>query len=394
MPESLKRLQALDLEGYIRDQVGESLTLEFKRELNLSSEHDKREAAKDVSGMANARGGQIIYGIEDAEVGDTGCKAAKALHPLADSDLVERLDNVLASAISPRVRVRLYTVNVANGLCLVADVPASDYDLHMVSAYGETRYYRRTEKAVRPMTEPEVAQAYERIERLKNQASLHVEEIVREELPLNPRASTLIIPMGCGQKSLDVPRFLARLQQPGLNDAIGCSGGMLDHLLGCLYPYGGGLQAAVGNATFWDSPTSSIRIRLDGAIHCSDPQSQQSFHLARPLRQVHDACVLARFVWGEMNVHGPFKVVVRIPLASTEMKAVNIGDVAWRELHLRDEKQLISIESDSTTRDSDFVMSVLRKVMDRLWHYMGQARCPWFDENGILNQRLVANVLR
>jgi predicted HTH transcriptional regulator len=72
MNDQLKRLQADDIANVVRDKIEESLTLEFKRDLNLKSEHDKREAAKDVSGMANAAGGRIIYGIEEAEVGETG----------------------------------------------------------------------------------------------------------------------------------------------------------------------------------------------------------------------------------------------------------------------------------------------------------------------------------
>jgi Putative DNA-binding domain len=389
-----KLLQGDDIAALVSDQVEESLTLEFKRELNLKSEPDKREAAKDASGMANARGGRIIYGIDEAEVGNTGRKAAKALCPLTEVNLAERLDNVLSDAISPRVpNLRIYRVEIPNGFFLVADVAASDYDLHMVSAYGEGRYYRRTEKAVRPMTEPEITRAYEQIARLKSEAAPHVKEIVGEELPPSSRASTLIIPIGCGQNSVDVPRLVARLRQAG-GPAIGCSGDMLDLLSGYLYPYGGGLQAVLRDTTFWDSPISSLRIRLDGVIHFSEPQQQQSFHLAHPLRQVHDACRLARFVWGEMNVRGPFKILVRIPLASPETKAVDLGNARWRELQLRDEKQLIFIESDSTRNDSDFVTSVLRKAMDRLWHYLGKERCPWFDANGMLNQSLVADVLR
>ena len=168
---------------------------------------------------------------------------------------------------------------------------------------------------------------------------------------------------------------------------------MLDLLGQYLCPYGGGLQAVLHTTTFWDSPISSVRIRLDGAVHCSHPQQQQSVHLAWRLIQVHDACVLARYVWREVNLRGPFKIVVRIPLVSSEMKAVDLDNASWRELRLSDEKQMILIESDSTTSDSNFVMSALRKAMDRLWHHMGKERCPWFDANGILDPKVVSDVL-
>jgi len=50
-------------------ETQESVTLDFKREINLRSEKDKREFAKDVSAFANTKGGHIVYGKEDPKEG-------------------------------------------------------------------------------------------------------------------------------------------------------------------------------------------------------------------------------------------------------------------------------------------------------------------------------------
>ena len=47
----------------------ESETLDFKREISLTSDKQKAEFAKDVSAFANTKGGYIIYGKEDPEEG-------------------------------------------------------------------------------------------------------------------------------------------------------------------------------------------------------------------------------------------------------------------------------------------------------------------------------------
>ncbi|MDA7511146.1 ATP-binding protein [Verrucomicrobia bacterium] len=53
-----------DLNSLVRDKVGESRTIEFKSQLPSSNDKDKKEFLADVSSLANAVGGDLIYGIE------------------------------------------------------------------------------------------------------------------------------------------------------------------------------------------------------------------------------------------------------------------------------------------------------------------------------------------
>jgi len=50
-------------------QTAETTTLDFKREIELSSDKDKNEFAKDVSAFANTRGGYMVFGKEDRREG-------------------------------------------------------------------------------------------------------------------------------------------------------------------------------------------------------------------------------------------------------------------------------------------------------------------------------------
>ena len=50
-------------------QTRETTTLDFKREIRLSSENEKKEFAKDVSALANTKGGHIVFGKEDPKEG-------------------------------------------------------------------------------------------------------------------------------------------------------------------------------------------------------------------------------------------------------------------------------------------------------------------------------------
>ena len=55
-----------DLERLIKEDIQESLTLDYKDARALEKTDQKRnELCKDVSAFANSAGGQIIYGIQE-----------------------------------------------------------------------------------------------------------------------------------------------------------------------------------------------------------------------------------------------------------------------------------------------------------------------------------------
>jgi predicted HTH transcriptional regulator len=61
--KSIADITQNDLENLIRSEVPEDQTIEYKRDLNISSEEARREFFRDISSFANASGGDIIFGI-------------------------------------------------------------------------------------------------------------------------------------------------------------------------------------------------------------------------------------------------------------------------------------------------------------------------------------------
>ncbi len=53
-----------DVEAFLQQQIGENLTLDYKRELPTNSDRDRAELCKDVSAFANSQGGMILYGVD------------------------------------------------------------------------------------------------------------------------------------------------------------------------------------------------------------------------------------------------------------------------------------------------------------------------------------------
>jgi hypothetical protein len=145
-----------DLQLLCGERQRELQGLEYKRELCLESDGDKREVERDALAMANGGGGVIIYGIEETPLPDGGT-AAGSLVPLADGSLYERLNSLLDDRGEPRLRFDIYPVDPeAGGFYLVVDIsgPGRPY------MGNDGRYHGRRGTSSRRMSEAEVADAY------------------------------------------------------------------------------------------------------------------------------------------------------------------------------------------------------------------------------------------
>ncbi len=192
-------------------QIPESISLEFKRQLDLSSPKEKAEAAKDVSALANTIGGQILYGVDEVTLAD-GSTVASSLCPLTDGTLKSRLEDVLLASIHPRPQLRLRDVPVAGGHVLVVEVyPGLAGDLYMVTGFKEYRFYLRSEQRTAPMTEPEVRERYARIAASRQALERSQQRSIAAEFKRARKReqSVLVIPW-FGRRDLVNPRRFGR----------------------------------------------------------------------------------------------------------------------------------------------------------------------------------------
>ena len=215
LDKPLTQIEEADLQALVSDQVQEGLALEFKSQLNLGTTSQKKEAAKDASALANTAGGRIFYGINEAALPD-GTVVASGITPLTDGALPSSLADILHSTIHPRPRFNLHTVPIAaRGYVLALETyESSGLDLHMVTGYGDNRFYRRGPTGVVPMTEPEIREAYIRIGERRASLEARVENLVRPELETRAQVdeSVLVIPLYSRPDLMD-PRQVGKLGQ-------------------------------------------------------------------------------------------------------------------------------------------------------------------------------------
>lgn len=164
LPLNLSDLSAEHIQGLIDSEVAESLTLEYKSEVPSDQSEQKREFLYDVAAMANAAGGDILYGIVDRRGDDnqsTGVADRLSGMKLSNEQAVRsRLESV-RDAIAPRLAgVSMRAVNCPDGDVLVVRVPRSWNKPHMVTIGGVNRFCGIVSTGKYPMSVDEIGRAF------------------------------------------------------------------------------------------------------------------------------------------------------------------------------------------------------------------------------------------
>ena len=164
-----------DIQALVDNEEPESVTLEYKRQIDTSP-RGKKELAKDVSAMANSQGGHLIIGLAEKDH-----RPELADHfvdrMLGQQKVEEWLDQVLNSNIQQRVIVHIKPVPVPGKpeeCVVVLHVPPSPRVPHMVTAQNHNRYYVRHNCEVLPAEEYEVRDMYERGRRMRGEVEKYL----------------------------------------------------------------------------------------------------------------------------------------------------------------------------------------------------------------------------
>lgn len=131
-----------DVRSLIDNEIEESTELEYKRNFTDDKNRRRGDIAKDVSAMANANGGIIIYGLNEKD-GTMGHSIPEKITPISVSIMSkDQLTQIISSNISPKIKdieITYLPVDDENGV-IVVKIPKS-YTAHqsLVSHYYHIR---------------------------------------------------------------------------------------------------------------------------------------------------------------------------------------------------------------------------------------------------------------
>jgi hypothetical protein len=170
-----------DVQALVDARLREGQRLDYKADLPLDREKDRAELAKDVSGMANAQGGLIIFGVAEDDSDEPRPDKVTSMRSAGQQT---RIEDILDDAVQPRLEYEAQTLDADDGVVVLVRVAPRAGGPHMVQSYKQHRYFIRRGTRTVPMSEDEVRIAYEA-------ARSRVDRVDRllAQLPLLPRIS-------------------------------------------------------------------------------------------------------------------------------------------------------------------------------------------------------------
>lgn len=193
---SFEQINKVDIETLLDNEVREIRTLEYKAELPGGADEDKREFLYDVSSLANASGGDLLFGVP--------AKDGIPIEPLGLRDLsadatILRLENIVRDGIDPRIPgIRMRALdNFPNGSVLIVRVPKSWAAPHMVTFKNVSRFYSRNSAGKYQLDVSEIRAAFahsetiaEKIRRFRDD---RLAKIIADETPVSLKPGSKIV---------------------------------------------------------------------------------------------------------------------------------------------------------------------------------------------------------
>jgi hypothetical protein len=149
LPARFEDIDSAAILNLIEDRVAERKTLEYKEKLSVATGDEKAEFLSDISSLANASGGDIIFGVSDERAeggGATGIPSAITPIEMNNSSAeCARIEQLIETGIQPRIPiVQVKAVSVPpKGFVIVVRVGKSWIAPHMVTYANRSRFYSR-----------------------------------------------------------------------------------------------------------------------------------------------------------------------------------------------------------------------------------------------------------
>lgn len=139
-----------DLRALIADKVRESKTIDYKQSIPTNADSEKKEFLADVSSLANASGGHLIFGIVESSGLPTDLCGLEIQDPDAE---IRRLENIIRDGIEPRIPgIQTFPVSISGGkVAIIIWIPRSWALPHMVTYQGQSRFYSRNSAGKYPL---------------------------------------------------------------------------------------------------------------------------------------------------------------------------------------------------------------------------------------------------
>jgi hypothetical protein len=385
----LSGLQAQDiteaiLHELVTAQVPEGKTIDYKAGLPGNADSARRDFLADLCSFANASGGYLVYGMEEAEGLPTNL-----LGLLGDIDqAIQRLESMARDGIRPAIPgLEFIRVTLANGnSAIVLVVPKSWNPPHQVIFQKDYRFYTRGAAGRQHFDVDELRRivllSQEIGERIRQFRAGRVAAVMNGETPvaLAPGARQILhfvplVAFGAGT-SIDMKPMFAKRE-----------------LLVSAMNHGGSVRHNIdGLLAFSDSDTGHLayaQLYRNGIIEIAALQPDRTSRAGRPIlpslsfeEDIFAQTKAALAVLEGASVSPPLAMM----LSFTGIKGWEMGvrDTWGTRGHMGgfDRDPLLVPELLLQSIKADEVRALVKPVIDATWNAAGYAKSDYYDVQG------------
>ncbi len=396
LPLSLASINEARLLELCESECSESQTLEFKRELPGKLDQEKHELCKDVVALANAEGGDLVYGIEEKD-GVAG-SIVGIITESADV-AIRRINQVLDAGIEPRIHgLRIQQIAVSEGYVLILRVPASYDGPHCIRTNSnnkqQRRFVMRNGTMVSDMSYGQIRGAFDRTATLAEQARRFIatrrELIAKGETPVplkaGPQLVVHLVPIAglAGRMSVD----LKPIYDKGYTEFIGVDwggGSRSFNIDGLVVHTGlGGDNGEFGyNHIFRIGVLEGVQLGgvIEENFHRNEKANVWPYQMSVFFYYSIIKFIKSVRLWG---FSGP--ALLGVSIVNVKDYELEIGNSFRPSRHPKksDRQHLVPsdvwIEDIETVDDDGLIDNVIRPLLDTLWQAFGVERCLDFDD--------------
>jgi hypothetical protein len=369
-----------DLLALISNGVSEGRTIEYKRDLPGNSDGDKKEFLADVSSFANTSGGDLVFGMDEAQ----GLPTQVTGFQSANLDLeMRRLESILASGLDPRIRYAARVIPCKAGLrALIIRAERSWTGPHRVVFKSHDKFYGRNSAGKYPLDINELRAAFTLsstvTERIRAFRTDRIISLSNNETPIpfvdDPKIVLHCIPIEsfAGQPQYDVLPFQ---QNPLLLRPMGSTSFDRRLNLDGMVVFGGGKPAL----TYTQLYRTGVIEAVQGSILAQDYHGKPTIPSAAYERYVYTYLPHCFQVLQQLGATVP--VIVAVSLLGTRGLEMSVDRFAF--------EQSFPIAVDSLTLPEtivqDFSMQagkILKPIFDLVWNACGMPASKNFDAEG------------
>jgi hypothetical protein len=373
-PKRFDALDLPDLTNLIDAGEREGVGLEYKAELVLSNDEQKKEFLADVSSLANAKGGFLVFGIDEERDKDghpTGIPA-KVIGIKAENigNELLRLENIARDGIEPRINgLRIKSISISDGVsAIIAYIPLSLVGPHIVKYKGSSRFFSRNSSGKYPLAYSEIRHAFlksdERVQRIRAFRMDRIAKLIAGEHPADLGGNPLIVVhlLPIGDFTVDA------IQAKNLN-------------IEPIYSIGWNSALNFEGALFSSQSHSYIQVFRDGAVEAVSgnlirkDSNIPSFTYEDEIRKA-----LPRLLDAMMKLEIAYPIAFCYSLLGVKGRQFTVGNNYYHPPSPIPRNDLIIDEILlETSANPD---SILKPIFDLVWQACGWPRSINFDQTG------------